>query len=65
MYRSIEHKQVRLNNDVHLCVTIRVLIPVLHVSHDAKRFMPSVYSHFIDNYPTTLFYHKNANVWVV
>ena len=39
----------------------RVLILVLHVAHDAKCFSRN----FIDNYPTRLFYHKNANVWVV
>ena len=39
----------------------RVLIPVLHVAHDTKCFSPCVYSFFfIDNYPTTLFYHKNC-----
>ena len=43
----------------------RVLIPVLHGAHDAN-FFRLVYTRiFIDNYPTTLFYHKNANVWVV
>ena len=43
----------------------RVLIPVLHVAHDAKCFLPCVHSCiFIDNYPTTLIDHKNANVWV-
>ena len=48
----------------------RVLIPVLHMAHDAKCFSPCVYSYFhrrifIDIYPATLFYHENANVWVV
>ena len=45
----------------------KVLIPVLHVAHDAKCvFFCHVYTRiFIDSYPTTLFYHKNANVWVV
>ena len=44
----------------------RVLIPVLHVAHDAKCFFLLVYTRiFMDNYPTTLFYHKSANVWVV
>ena len=44
----------------------RVLIPVLHVAHDAKCFFRFVYTRiFIDNYRTTLFYHKNNNVWVV
>ena len=43
----------------------RVPIPVLHVAHDAI-FFRLVYTRiFIENYPTTLFYHKNANVWVV
>ena len=37
-----------------------VLIPVLHVAHDTKCISPCVYSHFIDNYPTTLFYHKKC-----
>ena len=37
----------------------RVLIPVLHVAHDAKCFFRLVYTRiFIDNYRTTLFYHK-------
>ena len=41
----------------------KVLIPV---AHDAKRFFRLVYTRiFIDNYRTTLFYHKNSNVWVV
>ena len=41
----------------------RVLIPVFHVVHDAKCFFCIVYTRiFIDNYPTTLFHHKNANV---
>ena len=44
----------------------RVLIPVLHVTHDAKVFFCLVYTRiFIDNSRTTLFYHKNNNVWVV
>ena len=45
----------------------RVLIPVLHVAHDAKCFFwPCVYIRFFnDNYRTTLFYHTNNNVWVV
>ena len=44
----------------------RVLIPVLHVAHDAKIFYRLVYTRiFIDNYRTTLFYHKNNIVWVV
>ena len=43
----------------------RVLIPVLHVAHVLNVFSPCVYSNFIDNYRTTLFYHKNNNVWVV
>ena len=35
----------------------RVLIPVLHVAHDAKCFFRLVYTRiFIDNYRTT--YHK-------
>ena len=42
----------------------RVLIMVLHVARDAKCFSPVYTRIFIDNYPTTLFYHKNANVWV-
>ena len=42
-----------------------VLIPVLHVTHGAK-CMSIVYTRIsIDNYPPTLFYHKNANVLVV
>ena len=40
----------------------RVLIPVLHVAHDAKSFSPLYTGIFIDIYPTTLFYHKIANV---
>ena len=44
----------------------RVLIPVLHVAHKCLMDFCHVYTRiFIDNYPTTLFYHKNANVWVV
>ena len=43
----------------------RVLISVLHLAHGAKFFSSCVYSIFIDNYMTTLFFHKNANVWVV
>ena len=44
----------------------RVLIPVLHVAHDAKCFFCLVHTRiFIDNYRTTLFDHKNNNVWVV
>ena len=45
----------------------RVLIPVLHVAHDAKCFFFRLaYTRiFIDNYRTTLFYHKNNNVLVV
>ena len=44
----------------------RVLIPVLHVAHDAKCFFRLVFTLiFIDNYRTTLFYHKNNNGWVV
>ena len=77
----------------------RVLIPFLHVAHDAKCLSPCVYNPFlvycrelapstvsltgdwaqgddskddshytrilIGNYPTTLLYHKNANVWVL
>ena len=43
----------------------RVLIPVLHVAHDVKCFLPCVSRIFIENYPTTLSYHKSANVWVV
>ena len=43
----------------------RVLIPVLHVAHDAKCFFRLVYTDiFIDNYRTTLFYHKNNDVWL-
>ena len=36
----------------------RVLIPVLHVTHDTKYFHLVYTCIFIDNYPTTLFYHK-------
>ena len=37
----------------------RVLIPVLHVAQDAKCFFRLLYTRiFIDNYRTTLFYHK-------
>ena len=44
----------------------RVLIPVLHVAHDAKCFFRHLRTRIlIDNYRTTLFYHKNNNVWVV
>ena len=44
----------------------RALIPVLHVTHDAKCFFRPMYTRiFIDNYRTNLFYHKNNNVWVV
>ena len=44
----------------------RVLIRVLHVTHDAKCLFRLVYTRiFIDNYRTTLFYNKNNNVWVV
>ena len=43
----------------------RVLILVLHVAHDAKCFRLVYTRIFIDNYRTTLFYHKNANVWAV
>ena len=43
----------------------RVLLPVLHVAHDAKCFSPCDSRVFIDNYSTTLFYNKNANVWTV
>ena len=40
----------------------RVLIPVLHVAHDAKCFFLVFIRIFMDNYPATLFYRKNANV---
>ena len=40
----------------------RVLISFLHVAHDAKCFLPCVYSY---NNPTTLFYYKNDNLWAV
>ena len=51
---------------VRLMRNDRVLIPVLQVTHDAKCFFRLVYTRiFIDNYPTTLFYHKNAKVLVV
>ena len=43
----------------------RVLIPVLHVAHDAKYFCLVYTRIFIDNYPTILFHHKTANIWVV
>ena len=44
----------------------RVLIPVLHVAHDFNFFFRLVYTRIlIDNYRTTLFYHKNNNVWVL
>ena len=45
----------------------RVLMPVLRVAHDTKCFSPSrcVYSYFHQQLSTTLFYHKNAKVWVV
>ena len=44
----------------------RVLIPVLHVAHDAKCFFALVYTRiFIDNYRKILFNHKNNNIWVV
>ena len=43
----------------------RVLIPVLHVAHAAKCFRLVYTRIFIDNYPTILFYNKNANIWVV
>ena len=43
----------------------RVLIPILHVKHGAKRFSPCVYSYFhrqlSDNF---ILSQKNANVWV-
>ena len=42
----------------------RVLIPVLHVAHDAKCFFRLVYTRiFIDNYGTTLFYHKKKTTF--
>ena len=44
----------------------RVLIPVLHVAHNAKCFFRLVYTRiFIDNYRTALFYRKKSTVWVV
>ena len=44
----------------------KVLIPVLHVADKLLTVFRPVYTRiFIHNYPTTLFYHKNANVWVV
>ena len=44
----------------------RVLIPVLHVAQKMLNVYRHVYTRiFIDNYRTTLFYHKNAKVWVV
>ena len=43
----------------------RVLIPALHVAHDDKCLSPCVYSYFHQELSTTLFYHKNVNVWVV
>ena len=43
----------------------RVLIPVLHVAQMLNVFRQVYTRIFIDNYPTTLFCHKNANVWVV
>ena len=44
----------------------RVLIPVLHMANETKCFFRLVSTHiFIENYQTNLFYHKNANVWVV
>ena len=43
----------------------RVVILVLHVAQELNVFR-LVYTHiFINNYPTTLFYHENANVLVV
>ena len=43
----------------------RLLIPVLHVANDTK-FLRLEYTRvFTGNYPPNLFYHKNANVWVV
>ena len=43
----------------------RVLIPVLHV-HTMLNVFRLVYTGiFIENYPTTLFYHEKSNVWVV
>ena len=36
----------------------RVLIPVLHVAHDANVFRLMHTCIFIENYPTNLFYHK-------
>ena len=35
----------------------RVLIPDLHVAHDTKWFHLVYTRIFIDNYPTSLFYH--------
>ena len=43
----------------------RALIAVLHVAHDANVFCLLHARIFIDNYPATLFYHKNANVCAV
>ena len=44
----------------------RVLIPVLHVAHDAKCFFALCILVFSSTtIGTTLFYHKNNNVWVV
>ena len=43
----------------------RVLIPVLHVAHDANcfGFFCLVYTRiFIDSYRTSLFYHKNSMI---
>ena len=40
--------------------TDRALIPVLHVAHDTKCFHLVYTRIFIDNYPTTLFYHKKC-----
>ena len=43
----------------------RVLIPVLHVTHDAKCFLPCVYSYFHRQLSDNFFYLKTANVKVV
>ena len=40
----------------------RVPIPVLHVAHDAKCFFAVCILAFLS---TTLFYHKNNNIWVI
>ena len=39
----------------------RVLIPVLHVAHDAKGFSPSVYSHFYRQHSDNFFITKGFN----